>query len=208
MLRRQISFAFALSTLLVLAATVGAVAKGDAIVTLDAAVPGDSEPGSKITVGWTVETPIEGGDMAPFNAEGMFIRLIPTTGDPVEAVRHQRPLGHYVATMTVPAGGIRNVEVGLRGESCSSGTCQRSDILFTIDESATPAIEPGVPADVPGGAAAPEAPVDATSPAGSSGDLRPFGIVDLILAAAVVVGVIVARDRGHAGPVTTGSSRS
>ena len=211
MLRHQIPAAIVLSALLGLAATVGVMAKGDAIVTLDASVPGDPEPGTEITVGWTVGTPLENGGMAPFNAVWMFIRLIPTTGDPVEAVGRQGPLGHYAATLTVPAGGIRDVEVGLGGESCSGGTCQRSDMLFTIDESAVPATGPAAPANVPGAGAPQQATVDATSPAGAQGDLRLFGIVGLALVtAAVVVGVFVARGRGRARarPLTAGSSRS
>lgn len=93
MVRRQLPTALMLSALLVLAATGSALAKDDAIATLDTSLPSDPEPGSEITVGWTVESPGESGELEPFNAEGMFVRLIPTTGDPVEAVGHQDRLG-------------------------------------------------------------------------------------------------------------------
>lgn len=207
MLRRQVPAALALSTLMILAATVGTAAKGDAIVTLNSTLPGDAEPGSEITVGWTVEMPIEGG-MAPYSSEHMIIRLIPSTGNPVEAAGQQGPPGHYVATLTVPSGGISDVEVGLLGESCSGGTCQRSDLLFTIDESVVPAISPGTPASVPGANAPGQAPVDTAPPAGAAGDLRGFIMLGLAMAAAaIVVGVLIARDRGRRG-ITASSSRS
>lgn len=209
---RQIPTAIILSCVLVLAVTAGVVAKGDAIVTLDASLPADPEPGSEITVGWTVETLGENDARYPLNAEGMFIRLIPANGEPVEAVGAQDPLGHYVATITVPGGGIEGIEVGLRGESCSGGTCQRSDILFVIDDSMTPVFAPAAPeaAAVAGEGAdsgtAVEGPASATS-AGSVGpDLVLLGLIGLAVAAAasIMAGVVI-RNRGRT--VTPGSSR-
>ena len=185
MLRRKIQSALLLSTLLLLAATTGVLAKDDAIVTLDAALPADPEPGSEITVGWTVTTPGDDGLMAPFNAEGMFIRLIPATGEPVEAVGRQGQPGHYVATVTVPAGGVRDVTFGLRGESCSGGTCERSDIVFVIDDSVIPVIE--------GSAAANAGP--GTGLAGVA-----------LAAAAAVLGMVALRSRGRG--LTPRASRS
>lgn len=200
MLRRQIPTALMLSALFALVAAAGVLAKGDAIVTLDASLPSDPQPGSEITIGWTVETPLEDGTRAPFNAEGMFIRLIPSAGDPVEAAGRQDTLGHYVATLTVPAGGIADVAIGLRGESCSGGTCQRSDMLFAIDNSAMPLFEAAAPQ-------APEAPTQATSPVGTAGGLQPWGIVGIAAAAAAIL-VALGFLRGRGRPLTPGSSRS
>jgi len=45
------------------------------------------------------------GSRIPFNAEGVFVRVLPASGDPVEVVGRQDRLGHYVATVTVPTGG-------------------------------------------------------------------------------------------------------
>lgn len=207
MLRRQLPNALLLSTLLALTATTGVLGKDGAIVTLDASLPADPQPGSEITVGWTVETPGDDGQMAPFNAEGMFIRLIPATGDPVEAVGRQGPAGHYVASVTVPAGGIRDVEVGLRGESCTGGTCERSDILFAIDDSAVPVFDAGAVANVPApGKVAPE-PAGGTAPVAPASDLRPLGIAGLALAAGLaVLGLVALRSRER--DLTPRSSRS
>jgi hypothetical protein len=210
MIRRPLALLLLLTAWFLLG-TATVLAKGDAIVTLDASLPSDPEPGSEITVGWTVETPLENGGRAPFNAEGMFIRLIPTTGEPVEAVGRQNALGHYVATVTVPAGGVAEVAIGLRGESCSAGTCQRSDMLFAIDDSAMPVFEAAAPADVPvdvsGAGTAPEAPAQATSPVGSASGLQPLGVVGIAAAAAtLIVAFGYLRPRGRS--LTPGSSRS
>jgi hypothetical protein len=214
MLRRKLPTALALATLFALAATLGVVAKGEGIVTLDAPLPTDPEPGSEITIGWTVDIPVEDGMTAPFNAEGMFIRLIPAIGDPVEAIGRQGPLGHYVATLTVPSDGISDVEAGLRGESCTGGTCQRSDILFPIVETSAPAAEPGSAAGANGQGAAPDIVVDpasppspATTPASTAVDLSSLGIAGVIVAlSALVVAAFYVRVRGRA--LTAGSSRS
>lgn len=207
MLRRQLPNALLLSTLLALAATPGVLGKDGAIVTLDASLPADPEPGSEITVGWTVETPGEDGQMAPFNAEGMFIRLIPATGDPVEAVGQQSPAGHYVASVTVPAGGISGIEVGLRGESCTGGTCERSDILFAIDDSAVPVFDAGAAANAPAPDKVTSEPAGGTAPVAPASDLRPLGIAGLALAAGLaVLGLVALRSRNR--DLTPRSSRS
>jgi len=196
--RRQIPSALLLSTLLALAATTGVLGKDDAIVTLDAALPADPGPGSEITVGWTVETPGEDGQMAPFNAEAVFVRLISPEAETVEAIGRQGPPGHYAATVTVPAGGIRDVEFGLRGESCSGGTCQRSDILFAIDDSVIPVIEVGSPANAPGPGTVASGPAGATPSVAPVSDLQPLGLAVLALAAAAaVLGLVALRSRGR-----------
>lgn len=198
MLRRQIPTALLLATVLALGASLTALAKEEAIVTLDASLPSDPQPGSEITVGWTVETPGDNGERLPFNAEGMLFRLLPPSGDPVEAIGTQSPLGHYVATMTVPAGGIRAVEVGLRGESCSGGTCQRSDILFAIDDSTVPVFAPGGPVSNAAAGTAPDSPAT-TSPGIGASDLQPVGLLGLGLAViALVAGAAFLRGRRRA----------
>lgn len=210
MTRRPIALALLLAASFLIS-TAAALAKGDAIATLDASLPSDPDPGSEITVGWTVETLLGDGTgtRAPFNAEGMFIRLIPTEGDPVEAIGRQDTLGHYVATVTVPAGGIADVAIGLRGESCSGGTCQRSDMLFAIDDSTMPVFDVSAPAAGAGAGTAPEAeaPAQPTSPVGTAGGVEPWGVVGIAAAAAAIfVALGFLRVRGR--PLTPGSSRS
>ena len=206
MVRRQLPTAVLLSTLLALGVTAGVLAKDGAIVTLDSSLPSDPDPGSEIIVGWTVQVAGQGGQLEPFNAEAMFVRLVPASGEPIEVVGRQDPPGHYVATVTVPAGGIRDVVFGLRGESCSGGTCQPSDILFAVDDSVVPVFAPAgaQAASEPNAPAAP----DGTAPSvGVSGDPQSLGFVGLALAAAaIVVAAVVLRARGR--DLTPGSSRS
>ncbi len=203
--RRPLTVTLLLSVFLILVGTTGVLAKEDAIVTLDAALPTDPEPGSEITVGWTVETRGVNGELEPFNAEAVFIRLIPATGEPAEVVGRQSPLGHYVATVTVPAGGIRSVEVGVRGESCSGGTCQRSDMMFPIAD-VGPAVDPGATVYNPV-VGAPEAAAATTSPVASTPNIGPMAVIGLALAGvAIVLGVLFLRGRGRT--LTPGSTRS
>lgn len=203
MLRRQIATATLLGLILALASALTALAKGDAIVTLDSSLPSHPDPGSEVTIGWTVEVPVENGQMAPFNAEGMFIRLISATGDSVEAVGRQSPLGHYAATLAVPVGGISDVEVGLRGESCIAGICERSDMLFAIDETTIPAIAPvaevaPVASVAAAGPASLEDPAGATAPVHGSSDTGSLGLAGVGLAAvALVLGLTVLLTRSR-----------
>lgn len=152
MLRRNLAAATLIAFFLSALAGTAVLAKGG-VATLDSQLPSDPEAGSELTVGWTVGTPLEDGSSAPFSASGMFIRLIPATGEPVEAIGTEDRAGHYTATIVVPEGGIAEVEFGLRGESCVQGVCERSDFMFAVAEAPAEAAPPVVaapPAQEPG----------------------------------------------------------
>lgn len=151
MLRRHTAASILLGITFALMSTTAALAKDDAVATIDSPLPPDADPGTEIAVGWTVAVPVTDGSPAPFSAEAMFIRLVPATGEPIETIGRQDRPGHYVATVTIPAGGLRDVEFGLRGESCSNGTCERSDLMFIA--AGTP-LEAAIPASI----ASPSAP--------------------------------------------------
>jgi len=95
----------------------------------------DAAPGERLTVVWALGEVDEQGRREPFNAIGVFVRLLsasggrPTTGF---ATPDAHPQGRYDARVTVPEGGIGGVQVGLRGSS---------DTLFPLenDPFATPA---------------------------------------------------------------------
>ena len=95
----------------------------------------DAAPGERFTVVWALGEVDEQGRREPFNAIGVFVRLLsasggrPTTGF---ATPDAHPQGRYDARVTVPEGGIGGVQVGLRGSS---------DTLFPLenDPFATPA---------------------------------------------------------------------
>ena len=169
-------------------------AKGeDAVVTLDSALPPDAMPGTVLEVGWIVTIALDYGSVEPFNAEGIFIRLRPAAGEPVEFGASQDRAGHYVATVTVPKGGFGTIEVGLRGTACTAGgQCQRADELFAI---AGTAVGAGSGADVallPLGQAAG---IESAALAAPGTSLLP--LVLAVAGVALGAGLIARRDRGR-----------
>jgi hypothetical protein len=94
---------------------------------LTEALPLDARPGTTIRVRWTVDVPADDGGRQPFNAIGMFVKLLGGTDATstigfASATAH--PDGRYAANVKVPAGGIDGVRVGLRGST---------DILFPLE---------------------------------------------------------------------------
>jgi hypothetical protein len=118
-----------------LAAAALAPTKEGARARLTTTLPLDAAPGTTIRVGWTVDVPDGGGGRAPFNAIGMFVRLLSSTGAPATlgfAGATEHADGRYVASASVPAGGIGGVEMGLRGTT---------DVFFPVDND--PFMSPG-----------------------------------------------------------------
>ena len=102
---------------------------------LDAATPGE-----KITVVWGLGWTDEHGRRQPFNAIGVFVRLLSASGGESTigfATPDAHPQGRYDAHMAVPKGGIGGVQIGLRGSSNAGA----SDTLFPLvnDPFAAPA---------------------------------------------------------------------
>jgi hypothetical protein len=92
----------------------------------------DAAPGEKITVVWALAGAAENGRRQPFNAIGVFVRLLSATGGrpSIEfATPDAHPQGRYDAQVAVPKGGIGGVQIGLRGTSDGSA----SDVLFPLD---------------------------------------------------------------------------
>ena len=149
---RRLGTVSLLCSLLLVACPGTAAAKGDALAALDAPIPPDAEPGTKMEVGWRAWTP-DGGAEWPFAGSPVFIRLISADGtSSTEVLGRENPpgSGHYQATISVPPGGVGRVEVGLFGESCVDGTCTRSDILFELpEEQRVPALAAPVAVDPP-----------------------------------------------------------
>jgi hypothetical protein len=141
-------FLFGSLTALVVLALVAApaAAKEGGIARLDTPLPGSAEPGSTITVSWTLESFVnDNGDMGPFSAGGAYVKLIGL--DVSEAIGRETSPGHYVADVVVPRGGIQAAEFGIAGESTMNGVSQRSDLVFMfegvlIDQSAPAPVVP------------------------------------------------------------------
>jgi hypothetical protein len=183
---RRVAWAGLLGTALLLSLAGIAAAKEGAVASLDAPIPPGAEPGSEIEVGWSAGWPDGAGGLDPIVGSPVFIRLTSVDGsERVEASGTEQPSGsgHYVATITVPRGGVGLVEIGLRGESCMNGECVRSDIPFVLsDAERLPELgAPRVPAPV---ADEPEplAPAPATP-------RPPVDGVPLVLAAVALAGL-------------------
>jgi hypothetical protein len=196
------------ATLLALGLGLGAssavLAKGgDVIATFDAPLPVDSAAGSTVRIAWTLAMTFPDGTVHPYLAEGIYLRLSPATGGPIEVPAQSDRDGHFVAKVTVPSGGLGKVEIGLKGLACTAAdSCTRADEIFRI--AAKPAsagvaaaaggVAPGaaaVPAATPA-SGAPAAATDAASVSPTTGlpDVTPAILV--VLAGIVLLGTAVA----------------
>ena len=207
---RSIS-AIVLSLGLVLTAAGVALAKGDAVVSLDEPLPVDPKPGSKVVIAWTLGMPDGRGGTMPLNSEGVFIRFTPPQGGPLEVMARQDREGHYRATVTVPEGGLGSPVFGLKGEACfAGGGCQRSDILFPLASETrvvapdpvaapvTPApVAPAPVAQQPAPAAVTNPTQTAPSPAAATVDLTALPLVALVGVAVAGLALFI-RGRGRA----------
>ena len=126
--------AAAAALIAVLASAAFALAKEGGIVTLTTPIPRDAEPGSTLTVEFTVMVPGEDG-MTPLTGSPMVLKLTGPDGTTTEAMAGERGTpGTYVATIEVPASGIKTATFGLRGTATSAdGTTSLRDVAFDVD---------------------------------------------------------------------------
>jgi hypothetical protein len=125
-----------------------ALAKSEVTARLDTSPPRGAEPGETIRLAWSLVFPDEQGREQPFNAEGIFVRLLSASGGEPRvgfASPGAHPDGRYTAEIKVPEGGIGQVEVGLAGTSCSPDGCERSDLMFPVEVSTAAAVVSVVP---------------------------------------------------------------
>jgi hypothetical protein len=95
------------------------VAKEFIEVTLDAPIAMGTPGGTEILVGLSVVTPDpETGELHPVEGSPVYVRLTGRDGATTRAIAAGDPLpGHYTARITIPAGGARDIEVGIDGTS-------------------------------------------------------------------------------------------
>ena len=179
-----------------LALAVGSVAaKEGAIAKLETFVHRDAEPGSTITIGWSTFMLSVGGE-DPINSRVETMRLVGPGGDSTEAVGIETPAdsGHYRVSMTVPAGGIEQILLSVRGEACVAGGCERVDYAFPLTDDA---LVRGTPVGVakPAASVTSIAPVDPTAVEATS--------VSNALVPLVAIGVGIALAGGLAALIVT-----
>jgi len=116
-------------------------AKEDVKATLTTSIPLDSPAGTELTVTWRLFAVDENGRRQPFDANGVFIRLLSASGaastEGVASVG-AHATGDYEAAVIVPEGGIRDVELGLAGWVSDANGTRRSDVIFLITNDPVP----------------------------------------------------------------------
>jgi hypothetical protein len=94
-----------------------ALSKEGARGRLTTTVPLEAAPGTNVRVGWTVDVPDGAGGREPFGAMHMFLRLLSRTGAAATTGFARETSGRYKTDVSVPAGGIGGIRVGLRGST-------------------------------------------------------------------------------------------
>ena len=92
----------------------------------------DAALGEQLTVVWALAGTDEHGRRQPFNAIGVFVRLLSATGGRPTigfATPGAHPQGRYDAQVAVPEGGIGGVQIGVRGTS---------DVVFSLENDPSP----------------------------------------------------------------------
>ena len=141
-----------------------AFGKEGAEAKLDTTIHRDAEPGSTIEVGWSLYS-VSADETNPLPGASVYLRLIGFRGNSsteVMGTESPRGSGHYKGAIKVPEGGIRQVLVGVVGESCvADAPCDRNDMTFPLTD------DPLVVGDPPlaPAAIASAAPVASTVPA-------------------------------------------
>jgi hypothetical protein len=120
-----------------LAAALPAAAKEGVKATLESTIPLDASPGTKLDVRWSLASRDEHGRRQPFGAGMVFVRLFGEPGSaPKTAYTHGG--GTFEATVVVPDGGIRDVQIGLRGFTSGANGTRNADMIFPITNDPLP----------------------------------------------------------------------
>src|SRR4051794_5799713 len=101
----------AAAVLLALSIAVPALAKEGIEARLDQPIPLNGEPGTTVTVGFTVAA--IGNDPDSWGGQPVVLKVHPVGGDPIESVATADGKGHYTATFRMPEHGVASVEIGM-----------------------------------------------------------------------------------------------
>jgi hypothetical protein len=126
-------FALALAGLVAVAllTALPAAAKEGVEATLTSNVPLRAEPGTRLTVRWTLSY-VEAGKRHPFEAGGLYVRLRGASRTQAETAWAGGDRGSYWANVTVPKGGIGDIQFGLVGWQTDARGSRRADAIFPI----------------------------------------------------------------------------
>jgi hypothetical protein len=109
-----------------------ASAKGEIRATLDQPLPSTAAPGTRLPVAWKLEArDARTKKYVPFGAGGVFVRLIGT--NPMQSTEQVvEGNGSFSATVTVPPGGIKKVQIGFKAMQASHGGVDQPDYFIPI----------------------------------------------------------------------------
>jgi hypothetical protein len=113
-----------------LVATLPAAGKDGVKATLTTRIPVHAPAGTQLKVAWTLAS--QDGHL--FGGGGIFVRLLSASHAGAETT-YVRCSGRCSATVRVPKGGIRAVQIGIRGYSTNGP----GDMLFPITNDPLPA---------------------------------------------------------------------
>jgi hypothetical protein len=122
-----------------LVAALPAAGKDGVKATLTTRIPLHAPAGTQLKVGWTLAYRDEHGKRHVFGGGGIFVRLLSTSGANAETsfARVGKP-GHYSATVRVPKGGIRDIQIGIHGWASGPTGTRPADELFPITNDPVP----------------------------------------------------------------------
>jgi hypothetical protein len=126
-----------------LVAALPAAAKEGVTAKLESAIPLAAASGTQLTLRWRLASRDEDGTVRPFSASAVFVRLLSKTGAGATtgvASGDVNADGRYAATVDVPVGGIRDVQVGLRGFTSGANGTHNADVLFPIANDPLPGV--------------------------------------------------------------------
>jgi hypothetical protein len=118
-----------------------AAAKEGVEAQLTTRIPLDASAGTQLRIAWRLFSVDDEGRREPFGASGVFVRLLSASGADAEvglAPAEAHPTGEYEATVTVPEGGIRDVEIVLMGWRSDATGTRRADLIFPITHDPVP----------------------------------------------------------------------
>jgi len=108
-------------------------AKDGVVVRVLTPISRDAEPGSRVTVVWTL-TSVEAGKRRPFGGGYVFVRLFGPRGSrtPLAYAVEAGQRGRYRASVRIPRGGVVRVAIGIMGSVCDSEGCRPAPKYFPI----------------------------------------------------------------------------
>jgi hypothetical protein len=135
----RVLVAFIVGALCGAIAVPAAVGKEGVRARLDSPLPLAAAPGTTVTVVWTLGHS-EHGDRRPFDAGGLFVRLLSASGNKPTSAFGVGSTGRYVARVRIPSGGIGGIEFGLVGyiDIGPGPMGKEADVYFPLDNNPLP----------------------------------------------------------------------